>query len=108
MCQEIWRVLREESVRICNVLCLLVSLMAPCALIAGGDTSQYSVTIAYAPGASVARGAEVLLDIHVKNLSAKQSDDWFAAVVFDFTSAHLTPLDCGVLPPDWQGVLTGC
>ena len=105
MRQEVWRALRAKSALACSILCFLVTLMVPYALIASGGTSPYSVTITYAPGTRVSRGAEVSLDIQVTNLSARKSDEWIAAVVFDFSSTHLSPLDYGVLPLDWQGVL---
>ena len=100
-------ILRMFCVRILPVftLCCLVALVGPHAIVANDDSVPYAVAIAYRPSMPVSRGAEVPLDIQVTNVSARKSDQWIAAIVIDFSSTHLSPLDCGALPLDWQGVL---
>lgn len=104
MRQEVVRALPVKTGVAC-ILCLLAAFVAAYAVSASGGTAPYSVTITYAPGTPVSPGAEVPLDIQVTNLSARKSGEWIAAIVIDFSSTHLSPLDYGALPLDWQGVL---
>ena len=104
MQQQVWRAPRREKV-FAYTLYLLVTFIVSDAVIASGGTTPYAVTIAHTSGATVSRGAEVTLDIEVTNLRAQKNDEWIAAVVLDFSSTRIMPLDSGSLPPDWQGVL---